>query len=323
MTFRDPDQILGVAQSTDASGLFARKGDAAPVGGRPALRRTITMRSPARSAPARLTGELMAGTRDAYRNPGQTAAGAPEPAFETLVEPHVEPMILPAAANTPRQAGAPAPASPPPIGPAAGRAKIDPKKRRPAKPDGARRLRGPLRPAQSAARRALKRTTLRLDDALNARLARFADSETLSIQTLLTRALQRVLPAINVQGLAAASLELPSETEVAAAVAEGPRCHRSVRFDPHLYWRLKTAAASRKRSMQSIMIGALMAYLDELATKIWEDGGREMGVPEEGACAGSGLEAGVGVRPVNDTTVARSAVREPRPRLDRVAFGLD
>jgi predicted transcriptional regulator len=205
----------GTALSPDTPSLFARKGEASPLGGRPALHRQIAMPRCAarRSAPARLTGELKASKRDVMRR-------------------------LPAARKL------------------AGLA-----------------VRGPARPALPTTRKhsETKRTTLRLDDALRTRLGRFADSKSQSVQMLLTRALARYLPTIHVQSPGAwrrngAPNKQPAADARAPRDGGGRRTQRSVRFDPHLYWRLKNTAASRKRSMQSIMVEALTAYLEEIET---------------------------------------------------------
>jgi hypothetical protein len=94
---------------------------------------------------------------------------------------------------------------------------------------------------------------------MRARLAHFSTGETLSVQALLTRALLRHLPAISIEQPTDTSLRLPRDARKPTLSGR-----RSVRFDAHLYWRLKTAAAKRGRSMQSIMIAALEAYLAEL-----------------------------------------------------------
>ena len=264
MTFQDPMQNRDIIAAPEASALFARKGEAAPVGGRPAGRRTITLRTPSSERPARLTGALLARRRATLPRPANTSAPDQiDVTNETIAH------------------GTPAPVTIVPVmGPVVDAAAIV-HLREDATPVSPRRehtsIRGPVRPTSAhltnrmdVTRAAVKRTTLRLDDTLRARLARFAASETLSVQSLLTRALQRFLPAISIQR---SGLPGAGEPCNASTTARGSR--RSVRFDPHLYWRLKTAAAKRQRSMQSIMVGALMAYLDELeATGSVEDGAK-------------------------------------------------
>ncbi|MEJ2119504.1 MAG: hypothetical protein P8Z76_02130 [Alphaproteobacteria bacterium] len=235
-------------QAIATSALFARKGEAMPVGGRRAPRRVITMRP--------------------------------------LVAEQEAPIALPMPANTslperidPRGDAAPSNVVPfigPTMGPAVGgavihdashaRERAEKARVTQPRPTAAGAIRGPLRPsaqsldAQTSRRSpATKRTTLRLDQAMRARLARFSTSETLSVQALLTRALQRHLPAISVERSTGTSLRLPRDARKPTLSGR-----RSVRFDAHLYWRLKTAAAKRRRSMQSIMIAALEAYLAEL-----------------------------------------------------------
>lgn len=288
MTFQDPMQNRDTAVASGASGLFARKGEAAPLGGRPAPRRTITLRTPSSERPARLTGELLASKRAALPQPANTFApgqidttndttphGAPAPVepVPVMIVPGIEPVTGPV------------------MGPMAGAAAVMPL-REDAKPVSVRRehtvIRGPVRPTLAELtnrperkRAAVKRTTLRLDDTLRTRLAGFAASETLSVQSLLTRALECFLPTISIQG---SGLTGASEPRDASAAASGGR--RSVRFDPHLYWRLKTAAAKRKRSMQSIMTGALMAYLDELEATGPVENGAEIASAGVGSIAG-------------------------------------
>lgn len=228
----------------DATGnaLFARKGEAVPVGGRKAPRRVITMR------PFVTEQETIA---------LPLPANTPVPAWagRTEIRGDAAPSnVVPFAAPT--------------MGPAVGAAMIQTAGRTTAQTTanrgvgrvGAAVIRGPIRPTATIARRrpATKRTTIRLDEAMRARLARFSDSQTLSVQSLLTRALQRYLPAINVERPSATRSSLPRDP---GHQNQGVR--RSVRFDPHLYWRLKMAAAKRRRSLQSIMIAALEAYLAE------------------------------------------------------------
>ena len=62
-----------------------------------------------------------------------------------------------------------------------------------------------------------ERTTLRLDEAMRARLARFSGSETLSVQAVLMRALERFLPAISVERAATTSLRLPGNARAGKA----------------------------------------------------------------------------------------------------------
>lgn len=236
MIRQDRTQHRAIASSPAANTLFARKGEAVPVGGRSAPRRVITMRP--------------------------------------LVAQHEAPIALPRTANTSMPAtierhSAPAssnvlPFISPAMGPAVGdaiiHAAMQTKPRPRTRAGNPIIIRGPVRPAATARQHpTMKRTTLRLDETLRARLARFSASETLSVQALLTRALQRHLPAISVERSTATNLRIPREGR---KPAQGGR--RSVRFDAHLYWRLKTAAANRRRSMQSIMADALDAYLCEL-----------------------------------------------------------
>lgn len=224
-----------------ARALFARKGEAVPVGGRTAPRRVITMRPLSR-------------------------------------ERH-KPIALPRPANTstpvpaePRNAAWPDNVAPlaPTVGPVAGPAAILAASTAEAKAAPAPRIRMPIRtpvravPVRDRVASNLTdstRTTFRLNDAMRVRLERFAGSETLSAQALLARALERFLPAISVERPGAASLPLATTAHPGNS-ATGSR--RSVRFDRHLYWRLKTAAAKRGRSMQAIMVAALDAYLDGL-----------------------------------------------------------
>lgn len=226
--------------SSPAAALFARKGEAAPVGGRRAPRRVITMRP------------LIAAD--------EAPIALPQPANTTLPLPT---LALPGMQAPPMTSGAVMPAVAPTMGPQVGVARMY------SAPRGDRivgttEIRSPVRGTERRPRTATKRTTLRLDRAMRARLARFSASETLSVQALLTRALQRHLPAISVERTAATSPRLPRDASTAASV-----CRRSVRFDAHLYWRLKTAAANRRRSMQSIMVAALDGYLGELEAGGW------------------------------------------------------
>jgi len=264
MTFQDAMPETGT--------LFARKGEATPVGGRPAPRRMITMRAPSSEDPARLTGALLARKRAALPRPANTFAPARlDAAVETAPI-----MILPV------------------MGPVAGAPNLLGSGAKPASPNHARTynpgpvIRGPVLPVSADTKRpAPKRTTLRIDDALRARLARCAASETRSVQALLTRGLERFLPAFNIQR--AHSIQSPG----VAAASETQSGRRSVRFDAHLYWRLRTAAAKRKGSMQSIMVAALTAYLDELeATGRAEDGAEMASMsarPMTGPIAGAAI----------------------------------
>ena len=226
----------------EASDLFARKGEAVPVGGRRAPRRVITMRPLVTEHEAPVAPPMPANTSvpapHAQRDHEQPNMAAP-----SNVVPFVAPTMGPATSAATLQVSASTEAG---HGP---------------RHDSA--IRGPVRAAaiKTPKRSATRRTTLRLDDAMRARLARFSNSETLSVQALLTRALERHLPAISVERSSAASVRLPRGERKST-----PGGRRSVRFDPHLYWRLKTAAAKRRRSMQSIMTAALDAYLCELET---------------------------------------------------------
>jgi hypothetical protein len=219
--------------SAAAGGLFARKGEATPVGGWTAPRRLIAMRPLVSERSAAITVPMPANTSA----PGPVAPRRKKARRRTASNNGVSTVV-------------------PTMGPAAGAAAIHA-----GLALKGMAIRGPVRSRTEASprRAAKKRTTLCLDDALHARIARFSASETLSIQSLVTRALLRFLPAISVERSAAASLRLPADMRIAARHGR-----RSVRFDPHLYWRLKTAADNRRRSMQSIMIAALEAYLGEL-----------------------------------------------------------
>jgi hypothetical protein len=219
------------APAPSTSDLFARKGEAVPVGGRRAPRRIITMRPLMAEHDAPVTPP----------QPANTSAPAPREHRGMAAPSNVVPFAAPT------------------MGPAASAATLHV-----SAPAGAKRAdRDPVRQtaAKTRKRSATRRTTLRLDDTMRDRLARFSDSETLSVQALLTRALERHLPAISVERSTAASLRLPHEAHKST-----PAGRRSVRFDRHLYWRLKSAATKRRRSMQSIMTAALDAYLCELET---------------------------------------------------------
>ena len=250
-------------QAIATSPLFARKGEAMPVGGRQAPRRVITMRPLVAEQEAPIALPMPANTSlpdlpERIDPRGEAAPSNVVPFIGPTMGPTMGPAVGGAAIRDASHAGA-------------SQAREWAEKARVAQPTAAGAIRGPLRPsaqspdAQSpdtkTSRRspAMKRTTLRLDEAMWARLARFSTSETLSVQALLTRALQRHLPAISVERSTGTSLRLPR-------YARNPSLsgRRSVRFDEHLYRRLKTAAAKRRRSMQSIMIAALEAYLDEL-----------------------------------------------------------
>lgn len=307
MTFQDPMQGRDIIGGPEAGALFARKGEASPVGGRPARRRTITMRTPPTERPARLTGDLL--TRD--------RAELPQPANTSALD-QIQATIETTNETAPRRTSAAftnapvmiVPVMAPIMGPVIGAAAILPP-REDAKCLSTRRaptvIRGPIRPTSAhlanrpdVRRAGVKRTTLRFDDVLRARLARFAASETLSVQALLTRALERFLPAISVQRSGMPGATGPGDAS-AETTARGGR--RSVRFDPHLYWRLKTAAAKHKHSMQSIMVGALMAYLDELEATGRVQDGAEMTSAGNDAVSGpiAGPTAGVTIvdrRPV-------------------------
>lgn len=252
-------------QAIATSPLFARKGEAMPVGGRQAPRRVITMRPLVAEQEAPIALPMPANTSlpdlpERIDPRGEAAPSNVVPFIGPTMGPTMGPAVGGAAIRDASHAGA-------------SQAREWAEKARVAqpRPTAAGAIRGPLRPsaqspdAQSpdtkTSRRspATKRTTLRLDEAMRARLARFSTSETLSVQALLTRALQRHLPAISVERSTGTSLRLPRDTRKPSLSGR-----RSVRFDAHLYWRLKTAAAKRRRSMQSIMIAALDAYLDEL-----------------------------------------------------------
>jgi predicted transcriptional regulator len=232
------DQHRAIATSA----LFARKGEAMPVGGRRTPRRVIAMRP--------LVAEHEAPI--ALPRPANTSMPAPFERHGEAAPGNVVPFIAPT------------------MGPAVGDAMIHNAPQAKAAPRAAKTqprlmtgtaIRSPLRSGPATSRRtsATKRTTLRLDEAMRARLAHFSTSETLSVQALLTRALQRHLPAISVERPTVASLRLPRDARKPTLSGR-----RSVRFDAHLYWRLKTAATKRRRSMQSIMTAALEAYLAEL-----------------------------------------------------------
>ncbi len=230
-------------QAIATSALFARKGEAMPVGGRRAPRRVITMRPLVAEQEAPIALPMPANTSLPVRPRGMGTPDNVVPFIAPTVGPAVGDAVIHGAPQTKARA-----------------AKTQPR------PTAVGAIRSPLRPVPQGldpktSRRpsATKRTTLRLDEALRARLARFATSETLSVQALLTRALQRHLPAISVERSTGTSLRLPRDARKPALSGR-----RSVRFDAHLYWRLKTAAAKRRRSMQSIMIVALEAYLAEL-----------------------------------------------------------
>jgi len=231
MIHQDSPRHPTLPASSAADALFARKGEAVPVGGRSAPRRVITMRP--------LTSEQ------------RTPIVLPMPANTISAEPVHVAAVDDAVIDL----------SAPVVGPATGRAMLQVARRDPARASTAKAVRKQVRLATSepAGSAASKRTTLRLDEAMRTRLAPFSGSETLSVQAVLTRALERFLPAISVERAATASLRLSG---LAHAGKTGTR--RSVRFDAHLHWRLKTAAAKRGRSMQSIMITALDAYLSVL-----------------------------------------------------------
>jgi len=220
-------------QAHSMSDLFARKGEAVPVGGRRAPRRVITMRPLVTNHEAPVAPPL----------PANTSAPASHETREETAQSNVVPFVAPT------------------MGPAASAATLHVSEQTEARQSSA--IRGPVRQAATKTRErsATRRTTLRLDDAMRTRLARFSASETLSVQALLTRALERHLPAISVERSSATSLRLAHDAHESA-----PGGRRSVRFDRHLYWRLKTAAAKRRCSMQSIMTAALDAYLRDLET---------------------------------------------------------
>jgi len=226
MIHQDSPRHLPASSMTGA--LFARKGEAVPVGGRSAPRRVITMRP--------LTSEQR--TPIVLPMPANTVTA--EPVHGTAVDDTVIDLSTPV------------------MGPATGCATLHVTRHDAARASTAKAVRKQVRLAtgEPAGPVASKRTTLRLDEAMRARLARFSGSETLSVQAVLMRALERFLPAISVERAATASLRLPGNARAGKA---GTR--RSVRFDAHLYWRLKTAAAKRRCSMQSIMFAALDAYL--------------------------------------------------------------
>ncbi|MDH3234558.1 MAG: hypothetical protein OEQ29_13650 [Alphaproteobacteria bacterium] len=284
MSFQDPMQDRDITGASAAGSLFARKGEASPVGGRPAPRRTITMRTPSTEGPARLTGELLTRNRSEPPRPANTSAPEQIPAINEAMPHRPSAPVTNAPVKIVPDTGAimgPV-VGPPTILAARHNAERVSRRRAPTA------IRGPLRPASprrtnrtSTGRAGVKRTTLRLDAGMRARLARFAASETLSVQTLLTRALKRRLPAIIIQRPGSLAESGPSS---ASSVARGGR--RSVRFEPHLFWRLKTAAAKHKCSMQSIMTGALMAYLDELETSDMVADGAEMTSASLGPIAG-------------------------------------
>lgn len=213
-----------------AHALFARKGEAVPVGGRSAQSRVISMRP--------------------FMSEQQAPIVLPMPANTAAADP-IDASVL--------EDSRAAVVGTPTMGPAISAAILHATSRTAPRSNRAAAKRRTVRLAasQPPRRTASKRTMLRLDAPMRARLAQFATSETLSVQTVLSRALERFLPAISIERSAAASLRLRAGTSEAGA-------RRSVRFDPHLYWRLKTAADRRRCSMQSIMIAALEAYLSEL-----------------------------------------------------------
>jgi len=265
------------ATPPEMASLFARKGEAIPVGGRPIRTRAITMRRPegAPEEPARLSGALIAAGRNAIHalrvdehgdaaSPPVPANRIDSPAGIAAIERapgqadlglFVRPIMGPVA----HEALAPAMTA---AKTAAATARTNP---RPANSPSKTYAASPVRPVlpSSLNRSEYVRSTLRLDSELRARLQRFADSETLSVQTLVTRALEGFLPSLRVLGATEGATGAVNAAK-RKDQKRSPSVRRSIRFGRNLHWRLKTAAAAHRRSMQSVMAEALNAYLDAM-----------------------------------------------------------